>query len=184
MLFWFVAVAVCTVLLVFDSPAVDYRFVAAGGVLPLAEAFIVGSRLMHTLAGSVLLLSVVMGATVGHRLVRRRWLGLPIGTLVFLVAGGVWTRAELFWWPLMGFESGAFGAYGAFFGSWASSGDVSLPEFQRPPAVLLATELIGIAALVWLWQRFDLSDPEHRRRLARTGRLPKDRLGRRGRSGR
>lgn len=184
MLFWFVAVAVCTVLLIFDSPAVDYRFVAAGGVLPLAEAVVVGSRLLHTLAGSVLLLSVVMGATVGHRLVRRRWLGVPIGTLVFLAAGGVWTRAELFWWPLMGFDAGALGAYGAFFGTGAGTGDVSLPEFQRPGAVLAAMELVGIAVLVWIWQRFDLSDPEHLRRLARTGRLPPHRPRRQGRSAR
>ena len=38
MFFWFVAAAVLLVLFVFDSPAVDYRWVAFGGVLPLAEA--------------------------------------------------------------------------------------------------------------------------------------------------
>ena len=36
MFFWFVAAAVLLVLFVFDSPAVDYRWVAFGGVLPLA----------------------------------------------------------------------------------------------------------------------------------------------------
>ena len=39
MFFWFVAAAVLLVLFVFDSPAVDYRWVAFGGVLPHAEAF-------------------------------------------------------------------------------------------------------------------------------------------------
>ena len=37
MFFWFLACGVLVVLFVFDSPAVDYRFVAAGSVLPVAE---------------------------------------------------------------------------------------------------------------------------------------------------
>ena len=49
MFFWFVAAAVLLVLFVFDSPAVDYRWVAFGGVLPLAEAFTGRPWILHTL---------------------------------------------------------------------------------------------------------------------------------------
>ncbi len=177
MFFWFIAVAVCIVLFVFDSPAFDYRFVAAGAVLPLAEAFIAGSRLLHTLTGSVVLLAAVMAATLGRRLWRRRLLGLPIGTLVFLVAGGVWINQTLFWWPLLGADDGAGGP---FFGSGPDLGSL-FPAYDRPFWVLAALELVGIAVLAWLWQRFELDRPEHRQALLAQGRLPRDRMRRRGR---
>ena len=86
MLLWFVAAAVGAVLFVFDSPAVDYRFVAAGGVLPLLEAITGRPYILHTLLGSVALMTLVMAVTVGRRILRRRLLGIPIGTFVFLVA--------------------------------------------------------------------------------------------------
>jgi len=159
--FWFVAAAVLTVLFVFDSPAIDYRFVALGGVLPLAEAATGRPFVLHTLLGSVLALALVMAATVGRRVVRRRLLGIPIGTFVFLVASGAWTRTELFWWPAAGFDGIA---------------DPPLPEFDRPIGILVVMELAGVAALLWLVRRLDLSHPSHRRQLVSTGRLPKDYL--------
>ena len=87
MFFWFVAAAVLLVLFVFDSPAVDYRWVAFGGVLPLAEALTGRPWILHTLLGSVLLLALVMVFTVGRRLARRAWLGVPIGTFAFDAIG-------------------------------------------------------------------------------------------------
>ncbi len=161
MFFWFVAAAVLTVLFVFDSPAIDYRFVALGGVLPLAEAITGKPLLLHTLLGSVLVLGVVMAATVGHRVVRRRLLGIPIGTFVFLVASAAWTRTELFWWPVAGLDGIA---------------DPPLPEFDRPIGILVVMELVGAAALLWLVRRLDLSRPAHRRQLVSTGRLPREHL--------
>jgi hypothetical protein len=138
--FFFVSAAVLAVLFVFDSPAIDYRFVALGGVLPLAEAATGRPLLFHTLLGSVGLMTAVMALTIGRRLLRRRLLGVPIGTFVFLVAAGSWTRRDLFWWPVGGLDG---------------------------------IELLGIGALVWLVRRFDLTRPEHRGELLRTGRLPK-----------
>jgi hypothetical protein len=97
--FFFLAAAVFVVLYVFDSPAIDYRFVALGGVLPLLEALSGRPLVLHTLLGSVGVMTAVMAATVGRRVLRRRLLGVPIGTFVFLVAAGTWTRTDLFWWP-------------------------------------------------------------------------------------
>ncbi|MEQ8839343.1 MAG: hypothetical protein RIB98_00015 [Acidimicrobiales bacterium] len=158
MFFFFIAAAVLTVLFVFDSPAIDYRFVALGGVLPLVEAATGRPLILHTLLGSVALMSLVMAVTVRRRILRRRLLGIPIGTFVFLVAAGSWTRTDLFWWPVGGLDGIA---------------ERPLPEFDRAPAVLVLLELAGVAALVWLVRRFDLTRPEHLDELRRTGRLPK-----------
>jgi hypothetical protein len=161
MFFFFVAAAVLTVLFVFDSPAIDYRFVALGGVLPLVEGVSGRPLVLHTLLGSVGLMALVMAATVGHRLRRRQWLGVPIGTFVFLVAAGTWTRSELFWWPARGLDGIAA---------------APLPEFDRVPVILVLFELAGVAALVWLARRFELTRPDHRDELRRTGRLPRTHL--------
>lgn len=161
MFFFFVAAAVLAVLFVFDSPAVDYRFVAVGGVLPLAEAVSGRPLIFHTLLGSVLLLAVVMSASSGNRIRRRRLLGLPIGTLVFLVAAGCWTRTDLFWWPVAGLDGIANGP---------------LPEFDRSPVVLIGLEFLGVAAIVWLVRRFELTRPANLAQLLNSGRLPREHL--------
>lgn len=157
MLLWFVAAAVGAVLFVFDSPAVDYRFVAAGGVLPLLEAITGRPYILHTLLGSVALMTLVMAVTVGRRILRRRLLGIPIGTFVFLVASTSWTRTELFWWPVAGIDE---------------LGVAPLPEYNHPVVVLVLLELAGLALLVWIARRFQMTLPANRAELRRTGRLP------------
>ena len=158
MFLWFAACAVVVVALVFGSGGVDYRVVALGAVLPLAENVSGAPWVLHTLAGSVVLLVAVMALTAGRgrRLRRRRWIGLPIGTLVFLVASGSWSRTELFWWPVGG--SGGVG-HGV------------PPEYDRPLIILIAFELAGIAALIWTARRFGLSDPQRRQAFLTAGRL-------------
>ena len=158
MFFWFAACGVVAVALVFGSSGVDYRVVALGSVLPLAENVSGSPWVLHTLAGSVVLLAAVMLLTAGRgrRLRRRRWIGLPIGTLVFLVASGAWSRTALFWWPV---------------GGGGGVGHGIPPEFDRPLAVLLVLELAGIAALAWTARRSNLSDPQRRRAFLMTGRL-------------
>jgi len=156
-LLWFVATAVCAVLFVFDSPAVDYRYVALGGLLPLLEALTGRPWVLHTLLGSVALMSLVMALTVGRRLLRRRLLGIPIGTFVFLVASASWTRTELFWWPVAGLDEIGVGP---------------LPEYDHPFAILVLLEIVGLGLLVWVTRRFALALPANRDELRRTGRLP------------
>lgn len=161
MFFFYVAAAVLVVLFVFDSPAIDYRMVALGAVLPLLELVTGRPLLLHTLIGSVALLAAVMLATIGRRLLRRRLLGLPIGTLVFLVASGSWTRADLFWWPAGGLDGIA---------------SRPVPELDRAPIAVVALEVAGIAALVWFVRRFELTRPDHRGEFVRSGRLPRNHL--------
>src|SRR5690606_562514 len=97
--FWFIASAVFTVFFVFRSPAFDYRPLMVGSLIPLVSV-----RVLHSLVFSVVFLAAVMLATVGHRLVRRRLLGLPVGTMLHLVFTGAWTNDEAFLWPLFGWD--------------------------------------------------------------------------------
>lgn len=157
MFLWFLGVGFVVVVLVFKSPALDYRVVALGTVLPMVDVLPGVPDLLHTLLGAVVLLGVVMLVTRGRRLSRRRWLGLPIGVFVHLVLSGAWTDAELFWWP-------AFG--------WAIP-DAPVPAFGQGVVGLLL-ELAGAGALWWSWRQFRLDDPIRRHDLIHHGRLDRE----------
>lgn len=160
MLLWFLGGAWVLVWAVLQDPAVDYRLVMLGALLPDAvDGVLGGTRVAHTLVASVALLAVVMLVTVGRRALRRRLLALPIGTLVHLVLDAVWTDAKVFWWPAKG---------------WSLAHAGGLPSFRHPLAVTVVEELCGAAALLWCWARFRLGVPERRSVFVRTGRLGRD----------
>lgn len=142
MFFWFLGLSFGLVLIVFSSPALDYRLVMMGAVLPVAEGFVGGPWVLHTLLGPTVVLAVVMLATQGRRLLRRQWLGLPIGLFMHLVLDATWSTSKLFWWPFLG-VSDVLG-----------QGDV--PEFGRNGIVLLVMEAMGLAVLWFLVQRLEL----------------------------
>jgi membrane-bound metal-dependent hydrolase YbcI (DUF457 family) len=154
-LLWFIGCSVVLVWVVFQSPALDVRFVALGAVLPWLDVVTGGPFVLHTLVGSVGLLAIVMGLTRNRRLLRRRWLGLPIGTFLHLVLDATWARSKLFWWPFLG--RGGF--------------DGRLPELSRGLGVGLLLEVLGVGAMVWLYRAFQLDDPVRREELKTTGRL-------------
>ena len=158
MLLWFVGLSMVMVWAAFRSPALDHRLVALGAVLPLAEVAAGRPLVLHTLAGAVVVLVAVMAVTRHRRLLRRRWLGLPIGLFLHLVLDGAWSDRRLFWWPFDGL----------------GFADRPLPELDRPLAVLLVQELAGLAALVWWWHRWNLSDPRRRAAFLRTGQVGRD----------
>jgi hypothetical protein len=158
--FWFLALSFVLVALVFDSPALDYRMVMLGSVLPIVELLAGGPWALHTLLAPLAVLLVVMLATQGRRLARRRWLGLPIGLFLYLVLDGAWLRTELFWWPVLG----------------ARVDSADLPEF-KPLAALVALELIGLAVGAWGVRRYGLSDRERLRLFCTQGRLDRIQMG-------
>ena len=157
MLLWFVGPAVLIVWAVFQSPAADYRLVAAGALLPLVEVPFGEPRLFHSLTGAAVVLAAVMLGARGQRLVQRRLLGLPIGMLMHLVLDGAWADARGFWWPFLGT-------------SWSTS---ELPELGRG-AFGIVLELAGLGACWWGWRRFRLDDPDRRRTFTQTGRVGRD----------
>jgi hypothetical protein len=140
---------------VFQSAGLDFRAVALGALLPLLidlparhQAF------AHSLLAPVAFLTLVMLATSGrgHRLLRRRLIGLPIGWFCGLALSGAFASQRVFWWP-------AFGV-----------GFEHVALLPRVP-ILVIEELLGLLALRWIWVRFGLREPARRRELVRRGRL-------------
>lgn len=160
MFLWFVIVAPVLVAEVFRSPMIDYRMVAFGALLPIVE-LLIWWKPLHSLLGAIVVLAVVMAATQGRRLVRRRWLGLPIGLFLHLILNFVWTVDELFLWPFLGF---------------ANDG-VTPPLVARPLAVSLILEVMALGVGWWAWRRYELDDADNRRLLAKSGQLSRAVLG-------
>jgi len=160
LILWPAGMAVVIVWAVFTDPAIDYRLVVAGALLPdVVDGPLGGARVLHTLVFSAALLFAVMVATRHRRRARRRWLALPIGTFLHLVLDGMWTHTKTFWWP--------------FFGTTFHD---RLPSLAHGPAVLAVEEAAGAVAILWVWRRFHLSDSGRRSRFLRTGRLPRDKV--------
>jgi hypothetical protein len=157
-LLWFAGTSFLAVWLVFKDPAIDYRLVMLGAVLPDAiDVFTGGRWIAHTVTFSVALLTGVMLGTRGRRLLRRQLLALPIGTFLHLVFDGMWADRTGFWWPFLG----------------GHLGGRDLPSVERGWANVVL-ELIGLAILVWAWRRFKLAEPERWARFRSTGRLSRD----------
>ena len=157
MLLWFAGMSFVAVWLIFRSPAVDYRLVVIGSLLPLVELPIGEPRVLHSLTGSVALLALAMVVTPRQRLVQRRLVAVPIGVFLHLVLDGAWADTRAFWWPFSGF-------------GWSHE---ALPELGRG-GFDVVLEIAGAVALWWCWQRFRLAEPERRAMFLRTGQLGRD----------
>ncbi len=158
-LIWFAAGAVVIAFVVFRSPALDYRLVALGAVIPVIETPF-GPGPLHALIAPTVVLAAVMLATSHRRLLRRQWLGLPIGMYLHLVLDAAFTNRETFWWPFFGLSFGEGDAPELARGWWA-----------------LVLELAGIAMAVWAYRRFGLDDPHRRSVFLRTGQLDRRIVG-------
>ena len=161
MFFWFAGLAFLGVLLIFSTPAIDYRLIMLCAVLPVVEWPLGGPWLLHTLLTSVVVMGLVMVVFRGRRQRQRLWLALPIGLFSHLVLDGTWADKELFWWPLFG----------------PALGEGGPPEAQRSVIVLVVMDLAGLAALWWIARRYRLTDTDRRSRFVRTGRLDRELMG-------
>ena len=144
MLLWYLGVSVAFVWNVFRSPALDYRLVMLGSVLPLVEAVFGGPRVLHSLLFSVVLLAR------GHA-------GHPAPPPAAPAADQPAHRAD-----------GRAGARRVVdrqgrvlvavlrLGASPAAGCPSCSAARRCSIVL---ELIGLAALVWCWRAFGLVRP-------------------------
>ena len=156
MILWFAGVSFVIVWSVFRGPALDYRLVMLGAVLPRERGPRWGPvdppHAPHVCRRP-------RDRDAGHherRLLRRRLIGVPIGMMLHLALDGTFTRSDLFWWPFLGGE--ALGVAG-------------LPEFDRAIAVTIVLDMIGAACLVWAYRRFGLDDPGRRAEFLHTGHL-------------
>jgi hypothetical protein len=132
LILWFAGGACLLVWLVLHDPRLDYRVLVGGALLPE----LLGVR-AHSVLVPVVLMVAVMAMTAGDRDRRRRWLALPIGVFAHLVLDAVWSNTSVFWWPLSG---------------WSLAGE-RLPSLARPVWVVVAQEVAGLAALVWVHGR-------------------------------
>ena len=154
MFFWYIGLSVFGVATIFRSVGIDYRLVAIGSLLPLLLDLPIGYRAYgYTLLFAVAMLTVVMLDTIGKpRLLRRRWLCLPIGVFAGIILSGAFTNQDLFWWPFLG---------------------SSFPHDALLPAwwVVLIEELVGLFVCWVLVGQYDLWLPGPREEFLRTGRL-------------
>jgi len=158
-LIWFAVMSVVVTFMVFQSPAIDYRLVALGAVLPVLEVpWRTGP--LHSMLVPTFVLVVVMMSTMKRRLVRRRWLGLPIGMYFHLVLDLAWTRTETFWWP-------AFGV---------GLTPERTPELARGMWSIVL-ELVGLLVGILAYRRFGLDDVSRRNEFLRTGQLDRSVMG-------
>lgn len=154
MFLWFLSLSVAGVFTVFRDPAIDYRLIGVGALLPDLATPLFGVGPTHSVISAVGFLSVVMLATVGRRRVRRRVLALPIGVFAHLVLDGAWASTSKFWWPIGGTVHGG-----------------RVPSFDRPAGIVVIQELIGLVVLIALVRTFGLDNLTNRDRFARSGRL-------------
>lgn len=155
MLLWFVGTAWVAVWFVFRDERFDYRLLAAGALLPDAVDIVTGGAwVMHSVTAAVVVLAAVMVFMRGRREARRHALAVPIGMFMHLVFDGAFALTTVFWWPFGGL----------------SFGGEPLPSLDRM-GTNVVLELLGAAAVWWMWRTHGLSDPAARRRLWRTGRL-------------
>ena len=155
MFFWFAGGAIACVWVVLRDPAIDYRLVVAGALLPnTVDYWFKAVRPMHSVLAPMLVLAIVMLATIGRRHARRALLAVPFAMFLHLVLDGTWSDKQMFWWPLLG-----------------RLDQTSLPTFRRDVLLLAAQELAGMGVIIWFVLRFKLSSPLRRRQFVHSGRL-------------
>ena len=155
MVLWFVVVAPVIVAEVFQSQRLDYRFVAFGALFPVVSGLSEFGLVFHTLIIQLAILTIVMLVTIGKRLTRRRWLGLPIGGLLHLVLDGTWLNASTFWWPLFG----------------ADLSELVANEVEYLNLMVLL-DLVALVIGWWAIKRYGLTSRENRSVFISTGQLP------------
>lgn len=156
------ALSVAGVVFVFKDPRLDHRMVAAGSLAPIVIDVAVGSisgfptRVGpgHSMVVHVVWLAVVMLGTIGRRPMRKRLIAFSLGGFGGLVLDGAWTRTRVFSWPLTGakFTGRQF-------------------VLDRPLAVNVLLEIVGLACLAFLIDRCRLKRPSERAAFFRSGKL-------------
>lgn len=170
MIAWHVGATLFLFRWIFRDPKVDVRFLVLGALLPdlidlplgtllLADSLSTGEAWMHSLAAPSLVTVVILLATRRGRR-RRAWMALAVGMFFHLLVDGMWTKTEVFLWPLFGEIPTGPSSY------WA---DVWSRAFSDPWRWV--REVVGVIYLASVWVQSGLGDAERRNSLLKTGRL-------------
>lgn len=173
MLFWHLGGNLWLFRWIFRDPKVDVRFLLFGAVLAdlidmplgtliLSDRYSTSELWAHSLTLPTLYMTVVLLATRRGRR-RRALMAVGVGWLFHLLLDGMWTNQEVLFWPFFGdFPRGA----SPF---WPLAWERALSDPWR-----WLREVTGIVYLAWLWRSSNVSSPEVRARIWKTGRLPED----------
>ena len=156
MFIWFLVTPPIIVALVFNTHRLDYRLISIAALVPSLSWIIPQLGFLNTLIFHALVLGIVMGATTNRRLVRRKWIGVPIGGMLRLIVDASWLEIDRLWWPV----------------SSTSITDLSGSTYPIIPLGIFL-DLLGLALCIWGWQRFGFADAKGRQEFARTGNLPR-----------
>lgn len=164
MLFWHLGGTIAIFRYVFRDPAVDLRFLIVGALVPniidkplSLVTHLAPRSIGHTLLTPTVVIIVVLLITRRGRR-RRQLMAVGIGMLIHLVLDGMWTDPETLVWPFLGaFRRGGFTL------------DLSSP-------LTWIGELAGVAYLLYLGRKAQLTDAGRRREFLLTGRVRTGRL--------
>lgn len=165
---WHIGMTLAMARFIFGDPRMDLRVLVLGGILPdlidkpigsilLVERFGSGRVFAHTLLFAALLMTVVLVLTRRGSTARRRWMALPIGSLLHLVLDIPIDPAVLFWPGLGGFPRSRY------------PGLSQLGPYLNSHPWVIGQELVGLGVLIWLWRKAGLGSSVRRRRFMATG---------------
>jgi hypothetical protein len=149
------------------NPRVDYRVVAVAALLPdvidkpIGRIFLKSRYDSGRLFGHTLLLNVALFCVLFFMRgrVKRRFVLVPISSLLHLAEDGMWSTPKVFWWPLFGTGFPKEPVTGGPLG------------FLVPSAGIVVQEAIGLAAILFLLSSHGLLNREGIRSFLRTGHL-------------
>jgi hypothetical protein len=167
-IFWHAGLTMLIVWFVMrGNPRVDYRIVAAASLLPdivdkpigriiFKSRFESGRIFAHTLLVNVAFFSILFFM---RGRAKRRFVLVPISSLLHLAEDGMWSTPRIFWWPFFGTE---------FPKEPVGGGPLA---FLVPNAGVMVQEAIGLAAIAWLLASHGLLNRDGIRSFLRTGHL-------------
>jgi inner membrane protein len=153
---WHMGVAALIVYVTLGRRRIDYRYVLLGAVLPDAVDGVLGifwfegpsgRWVAHSLVAMVVVaVAIILGLRAERRLAA---FGLAVGWLLHLVADGMWSAPETFYWPAFGTE---------FAGAPAEpySGDLLTNPLDHVGT--WGGEVAGALILAWFWVAFRLGE--------------------------
>ena len=151
------------------NPRVDYRVVVVASLLPdlidkpigrvfLRTRFESGRLYAHTLLFNLLLFCALFFM---RGRAKRRYVLVPLSSLLHIAEDGVWSRPAIFWWPLFGTEFPRDPVPGGFL--------AFLNPAEHPGA--LWQEAVGLGIILWLLASHGMLSFSGLRTFLRTGML-------------
>lgn len=168
MFLWHIGASVAFVRYAFRDPFMDLRFLALGAVLsdiadlpfalPLWPEYATANLLGHSTLFAVVLIATVLVVT-RRGLWRKRLILVATGVLLHIALDGMWQSPETLWWPFLGWEftPSGFTTFAAY-----------VSDTLTNPWVWIG-EVAGLAYLVALWRKANLSEASVRATFWRTG---------------